>query len=228
MSGWSSPISRLTSSASRDVGGLEAEHVAPRRRGPPGPPARASSARRRCAGGSRRCDQSALAEPTIVKPGQELARLGQLGDRRHQQAAGEIAGGSEEDHVARSWGAAFLRSSAIVVGRWLRQRRRAAGRAYRGDGGPVTPGRHWKIAPARGWAARPLRLEVEPRGRDVEVAAVAATEGHRGGVRRRQLDDAVERAVGPVAVDGPGVAPARPTACPRRRRSCRPARPARR
>ena len=69
---------------------------------------------------------------------------------------------------------------------------------------PVTPGRARKIEPARGCAERPLGVEVEPRRRDVEIAAVGTTEGHRRRVGRRDLDDPVEPAVGAVAVHRPG------------------------
>ena len=46
-------------------------------------------------------------------------------------------------------------------------------------------------------------LAVVPGCRDVEIAAVVAAKRHRGRIRRRQLDHAVEGAVGAVAVDRP-------------------------
>ena len=46
-------------------------------------------------------------------------------------------------------------------------------------------------------------LAVVPGRRDVEIAAVVAAKRHRGRIRRRQLDHAVEGAVGVVAVHGP-------------------------
>src|SRR5208283_5334478 len=87
-------------------------------------------------------------EPRWQQPGR-----GQLGDRWHQQAAGQITGGSEKDHSLDHTVPPFSGGS----GPGSRSGKGAGGGgtpANRGEGGPVTPGRQRKIAPAWGWAAR--------------------------------------------------------------------------
>ena len=120
----------------------------------------------------------------------QLVGLGQLGHRRQQQAAGQIAGRSEQDHALDHGVTPFSARPGSSV--------------HRGDGLAGHSG-----AAAEDRARQRLVgavLGVDQRRRDVEVAAVVAAEGHRGGVRRRQLDDAVERAIGAVAVDRTGTA----------------------
>src|SRR3954454_7180249 len=83
---------------------------------------------------------------------------------------------------------------------------------------PGLPGRGHAPVPGRGRAGHAgtapvdragrrllvacVDLDVEPRGRDVEITAVGAAERHRRRVGRGQLDDAVEAAGAVVAMDG--------------------------
>ena len=78
--------------------------------------------------------------PDDRQPRWQQLGLGQLGDRGQQQAAGQITGGSEQDHALDHVVTAF---SA-----------RRGRHSQRGDGRPVTPGRQRKIAPASGSSAR--------------------------------------------------------------------------
>ena len=128
--------------------------------------------------------------------GRQRVPLGELGDRREQQPAGEVAGGSEEHH-ALDHDEPFGLS---VVDRVPSP----SGPAYRGAGGPATPGRQTKTEPASGCVRTVLRFQVEPGRRDVQVTATGAAEGEGRRVAGREGHNAVEDAVRPVPVHGSG------------------------
>ena len=81
----------------------------------------------------------------MVNAARQLVGLGQLGHRRQQQAAGQIAGRSEEDHALDHGVTPFSARRGSSV--------------HRGEGWPVTPGRQRKIAPASGSSARLLGVD---------------------------------------------------------------------
>ena len=98
MSGWSSPITRRTSSGRVTSAGWKLSMLTTRSRVAGVTVACSCSLPAMCSRKSS-VDQSVMSDPTMVNPGWQQLGLGQLGDRRQQQAAGQITGSSEEDHA---------------------------------------------------------------------------------------------------------------------------------